>query len=248
MMKRLRHPVGGLAALVMLYALSGCQETKQVIGRLPPPLAPSVTIHPETRLPPAPVPPPPTPPPPRQLVRGVVVIDPGHGGNDPGTWPRGISALPEEAINLDIGVQVAHHLTQRGVRVVMTRGSDTYVSLDRRADIADRALANLFVSIHADSAHRKSASGLTVHIHTRATTTSQKAARCILESCRRAGIETRGMLTNNFHVLREHERPAVLIECGFLTNREDAIRLNSSSYRATLATVIAEGIANFLSQ
>ena len=77
---------------------------------------------------------------------------------------------------------------------------------------------------------------------------SQRAAFRLVAAFGRAGIECRGIFRENFHVLREHSRPAVLIECGFLTNTHDAEMLNSSSYRSTIAEVIVEGIADYFSR
>jgi len=177
------------------------------------------------------------------------MLDPGHGGKDSGTWPRGSSAYPEKALVLDIAKQVGQNLSARGARVIMTRSTDVFPSLEQRAILADRSGADLFVSVHANSAPRnRAASGVEAHIYTQPTAASTRAAQCIVAALNRAGIETRGIKRSNLHVLREHSRPAVLMECGFLTNSHDAALLNNGSYRAKLAAAIAEGIASYLTR
>ena len=128
----------------------------------------------------------------------------------------------------------------------MTRDNDSFIELDRRAQIAERSKASLFVSVHADSARREAASGAGVHIYNKASRQSQAAALKIVGAFKKYGLKTRGVFRNNFHVLREHSRPAVLVECGFLTNPGDAALLNDAQYRAKFAAVLAEGIAESL--
>ncbi len=177
-----------------------------------------------------------------------MVIDAGHGGKDPGAWPRNLSTLPEKTIVLDVSNKLARMLSDRGGRTISTRTTDVFIELGARAAMADRHRADLFVSVHADSAQRASASGAGVHIYTQASLESQRAAQAIVAAFRRAGIETRGIYRNNFSVLREHSRPAVLIECGFLTNRGDAQALNDANYRTRLASAIAEGITDYFAR
>ena len=242
-MKFSRITLAAILTLVPLAVMVGCEAPGKVISPLPPPI-----VH----TPPPPVAPPPPPPPTPWTgpkIRGaVIVIDPGHGGKDPGALPKYRGQMAEEAIVLDISNRVGRLLGERGARVIMTRTSDRFLELQDRADIAERNRADLFVSIHADSAERKSASGAGVHIYTQASSQSQKAALRMVSAFNRAGIECRGVFRNNYHVLREHSRPAMLIECGFLTNPGDARNLNSAGYRAKIADAIADGIASYFAQ
>jgi N-acetylmuramoyl-L-alanine amidase len=177
------------------------------------------------------------------------MIDPGHGGKDPGAWKGTRSRMPEKSIVLDIGNSVSKTLRDRGASVIATRTTDTYPTLDQRANAADRYRVDLFVSIHADSAPKNpAASGTEIHIQDGPGGNSLIAARCIIASIKKAGLECRGLQSSNLHVLREHRRPAILIECGFLTNRGDALKLNSSAYRARLAAAIADGITDYFSR
>ena len=227
--------------LIAVALLAGCQnpERIRVLEPLPPPI-----IH-------APIPTPipaPTPPLPitGQQIRGaVIVIDPGHGGKDPGAPARMSGQMAEKSIVLDIASRVARLLSERGARVIMTRSGDTYPELQDRADLAERYRADLFVSIHANSAERRSASGAIVFIYDQASTQSQKAGMRMAAALARAGIECQGVLPKNLHVLREHSRPAMLIECGYLTNPGDAQKLNSAAYRAQLAAAITDGAVGY---
>ena len=241
----MRSPRFRLAAALTLIAvalLAGCQnpERLRVIEPLPPPI-----IHAPTPSP-IPAPPPPLPIVSQPQIRGaVIVIDPGHGGRDPGALPKYGGQMSEKTIVLDIGNRVARSLSERGARVVMTRSGDTYPELQDRADVAERNRADLFISIHANSAERRSASGTIVYIFDQATTQSLRAGMRMAAALTRAGIECQGVMRKNLHVLREHSRPAMLIECGFLTNPGDAQKLNSANYRASLAAAIADGAAGY---
>lgn len=180
-------------------------------------------------------------------LRGMrVVIDAGHGGKDPGT--RGVSRMPEKSIVLLIANEVGRLLTHRGASVISTRTDDRFLELDDRAAFAGRHRCHLFVSVHADSAPRSSASGSTLYIARGASSDSFAAARSIQHALKDAGIECRGIQRANFRVLAAHPYPAVLVECGFLTNAGDANRLNSQQYRSKVAAAVARGIADHLSR
>ena len=230
-----------MATLTAVLALAGCEAPGGVLKPLPPPL-----VHTPRVSPPKPLPSTPKPRVTDRSLRGAtIVVDAGHGGRDPGAWKgKGVvSKLPEKTIVLDIAKKLRPLLAKRGANVVMTRTTDVEVTKNHRAALAERNHADLFVSIHADSAPRTSASGAEVYMYTKASAQSQKAAHRMLAAFKKGGIHYRGIHRRNFHVLREHSRPAILIECGFLTNRSDAQKLNSASYRARLAEVIADGLS-----
>lgn len=175
----------------------------------------------------------------------VIVVDAGHGGKDPGTGESGYSKVYEKRIVLDIATKLAQKLKSHGAKVIMTRKDDTFVELPVRAAIAQNSRADLMVSIHADSNHRSSRRGTTLYIAPGASYKTRKIAQSILNSIKNAGVDSFGIRNNkNFHVLVKHSRPAVLIECGFLSNRQDAKNLNSTWYRSKIANIIANGIAN----
>ena len=181
-------------------------------------------------------------------LRGkTIVVDAGHGGTDPGAGEVGFSPVAEKHIVLDIATKLARNLESQGANVIMTRNSDTFVELPTRAAIAQSSSTDLMVSIHADSFPNSSRKGTTLYIAPNASYKSSKAARGIAKSFNNAGIKFREINSErNFHVLVKHSRPAVLVECGYLTNRQDAKNLNNAWYRTKIANVIAKGIASGL--
>ena len=175
----------------------------------------------------------------------VIVVDPGHGGKHPGAGETGFSEVYEKHIVLDIATKLAAKLKARGARVIMTRTKDVTVELPQRAAIAENNRADLLVSIHADSNHKASTRGTTLYIAPRSSYSTRKIARSILKSMNNAKVGSLGIRSDkNFHVLVKHSRPAVLVECGFLSNRHDAKNLNNAWYRSKMANIIATGIAD----
>jgi N-acetylmuramoyl-L-alanine amidase len=234
-----------LGLVVGLAAGSGCNPDRQTtriadldpyVGRYPGAVKP---------LSPKQQPPPPPKQPGRSLSGATIVIDAGHGGRDPGA--RGLSATTEKQINLDIAMSLVRLLQARGAKVITTRNGDRFVELDDRASTADSSRADLFVSVHADSSKKPSVSGTTVYISRQPSTQSSHAARCIAAALEHAGIECRGVHGAGYRVLVGHSRPAVLVECGFLTNGSDAQRLNNAGFKSKVAEAIADGIAQHFS-
>ncbi|MDY0355825.1 MAG: N-acetylmuramoyl-L-alanine amidase [Sedimentisphaerales bacterium] len=177
-------------------------------------------------------------------ARGVVVIDPGHGDHDPGAIA--ITGVHEKTINYDVAEKVAAILQRKGIAVTLTRQREEFVELEARAEIAARRNADLFVSLHADSAPNPSAQGFTVYIAKTASADSQRAARDIARAMGTTGLESRGVRQENYRVLATNRRPAVLVEMGYLSNRQDALRLQNSAFQDKLAAAIATGILDYL--
>ncbi len=175
--------------------------------------------------------------------RVVVVIDPGHGGPDPGAV--GIGGLQEKGIVLDIGTQVAAMLQQRGVYAVLTRGDDRDLDLEPRVRIAEQVNATVFVSIHANSISlsRPDINGLETYYFQSGSELAQTIHQSILQA---TGIPDRGVRTARFYVLRKTSMPSVLVEVGFVTGRDDAARLSNPLYRTQMADAIARGILQYL--
>lgn len=186
-------------------------------------------------------------------VGATVVIDPGHGGRDPGTTVAernfGIR-LHEKTVNLAVSLTVAKLLKQRGVNVVLTRSSDQYVSLDRRVAIANGSRASLFVSIHADSCPDRSVSGFLVLVPSSLPRRAVAAARAVEGRLTALGLTSRGVRRDSrgLRVLRKTTCPAILVEMGFLSNRQDATRLAKPAQRQRIAQAIADAIVEFLAR
>jgi N-acetylmuramoyl-L-alanine amidase len=174
-----------------------------------------------------------------------VIIDPGHGGHDPGAV--GIGGLREKDIILPIGVRVAQILEQQGVQVVLTRSNDNFVSLEERVQMAKRANADLFISIHANaiSMSRPDVNGLETYYYATGLSLAQTIHNTVLQ---KVNVGNRGVRRARFYVLRHSPMPAVLIETGFVTGREDAAKLSNPTYREQMADAIAIGILQYMRQ
>jgi N-acetylmuramoyl-L-alanine amidase len=173
-----------------------------------------------------------------------VVIDPGHGGKDPGAI--GIGGVQEKDVILPISQQVTRLLEQQGVQVMMTRSGDYFVSLQGRTDLANRARADLFVSIHANSMGmgRPDINGLEVYYFG-----DRRLADTIHKNIRRSvSIGDRGVRRARFYVLRNSRMPSTLVEVGFLTGYEDSPKLTDPAFRSQMAVAIARGILEFIQQ
>lgn len=217
----------------------------QPVGTVQPPIG-SIPVPPPDRT--TPVPPDRTPSiPPSRIPNGrvVVVVDPGHGGKDPGAI--GIGGLQEKNIILPIAQQVASILEQQGIKAVLTRDSDYFVDLGPRVDMSERIGADLFVSIHANAINlsRTDISGLETYYYSSGQRLAQTIHNSILQSL---DIKDRGIRQARFYVLRKSSMPSVLVEVGFVTGREDAAKLSDPAYRSQMAQAIARGILQYIQQ
>ena len=202
----------------------------------------------------------------------TIVIDAGHGGQDTGTRNHALK-LDEKVFTLDVARQLAALLEREGYTVVMTRTDDRFVSLAERAEIAQRAQADLFVSIHFNSVEKSPAvrgtetfiltpryqrsTGENVSSHSDRTVQRGNVAdawnavlgfqmqRQLLE---RLGTFDRGLKRARFAVLRLVECPAVLVEAGYLSNDDEARQLATPAYRTAIAEAVANGIAAYTDQ
>jgi N-acetylmuramoyl-L-alanine amidase len=175
--------------------------------------------------------------------RVVVMIDPGHGGPDPGAV--GINGLQEKMIVLDIGNQVAALLQRQGVQALLTRADDRDLDLEPRVQMAEQSNATVFVSIHANaiSLSRPDINGLETYYHESGLGLAQTIHQNVLQF---TGASDRGVRKARFYVLRKTSMPSVLVEVGFVTGRDDASRLSNAAYRTQMADAIARGILQYL--
>ncbi|MDV3351771.1 DUF3747 domain-containing protein [Leptothoe sp. LEGE 181152] len=173
----------------------------------------------------------------------LIMIDPGHGGRDPGAVGR--NGLLEKEINTFIARRLQRTLEQRGYRAALTRTQDVELDLQPRVDIAERANATIFVSIHANaiSLSRPEVNGLETYYYS----SGRNLARAIHSSVLRStDLRDRGVRQARFYVLRNTSMPAVLVETGFVTGSEDAARFQSTAAREQIADAIAQGIIDYL--
>jgi N-acetylmuramoyl-L-alanine amidase len=182
----------------------------------------------------------PPPIPQRHPGKMLVVLDPGHGGPDPGAI--GIGGIEEKNIVLDIAEKLAVQLRSRGIDVILTRDTDLDLDLPPRVALAERVKADLFVSIHANSIdlNHPDVNGLqTYYFHDNSSNLAQLIHQEVLHT---TGIHDRSVRTARFYVIRNTSMPAVLVEVGFVTGQEDAAHLSDASYREKTAEAIAAGI------
>lgn len=216
----------------------------------------------------------------------TVVVDAGHGGKDPGAI--GVSGSYEKDIALDIARRLKRRLEDKGVKVIMTRDSDEFITLQERTEIASRAKADLFVSIHANSSPSRSARGMEIYylrylkagernepqIHTnrrhlfrsmemvkdspdledilldmlydyKQAESRELADYVVGNVARMVPVDNRGSKSAGFFVLKNTLIPAILVETGFLSNRQDEAQLLDNGYRQKLADAIAETILRY---
>ena len=173
-------------------------------------------------------------------LSGTVLIDPGHGGKDPGATSA--TGYYEKDVNLQVARKVASILRGRGLTVVMTRDSDIFLELEERAAIANNYDPALFVSIHHDSHPDSARRGYTVYIARSPSIFTRQAARMIVNSMSSLGLNSFGVSAADYRVLVQTRCPAVLIECGHLSNWSEASLLRDADFQDRLASAIANGI------
>jgi len=206
--------------------------------------------------------------PPRDLANRpirTIVLDPGHGGRDPGNQE---GKRQEKIFTLSFAKEVSDLLTKAGFKVSLTRSTDTTVDLPVRADLARRRGADLFLCLHFNSADGPGAAGVKgteVYCMTPVRTSSTNArgegagagaypgnrldAKNMLLAFQiqktiteKVGMEDRGVKRARFQVLREAEMPAVLIEAAFMTHSADSKRIYDPALRRPLAQAVVEGV------
>ena len=168
----------------------------------------------------------------------TVVIDAGHGGHDRGGIPG--QSVAEKEMTLDVAQRLRNVLTASGYRVVMTRDSDVFVPLGTRVAIANSYGNAIFVCIHFNATKRAGASGIETYFYSRDSLPLASAIHYFVTGG--APSANRGVRRRGYYVLRRTSVPAVLVECGFLTNPTEAAYAQSASYRQKLAEEIAAGV------
>ena len=170
----------------------------------------------------------------------IIVIDAGHGGFDRGGIPR--QRIAEKDMTLDVALRLRSILQKSGYRVVMTRDRDVFVPLGTRIGIANAYRNAIFVCIHFNSATRSGAEGIETYFYSRDSLALASAIHYNLIG--NTPTPNRGVRRRGYFVLRKARVPAVLVECGFLTNPSEGRDALKTTYRQSLAENIARGIRN----
>ena len=168
----------------------------------------------------------------------TVVIDAGHGGKDNGAYRR--SGGAEKVATLDVAKRLQKKLRESQFKTVMTRSSDVFIPLDERVAIENSQKNAIFVSIHFNDSRRKAIHGFETYYHSPNSAELARRIQSKITTISRGS--DRGVRTANFRVIRLATYPAVLVECGFLSNRADGREAQDSDYRDLLADKIAEAI------
>ena len=190
--------------------------------------------------------------------RACVVIDAGHGGSDPGKV--GINNQLEKEINLKIAEILKDFLQAEGIEVVMTRESDAGLydegasnkkvqDMKRRLEIIEKADPVIVVSIHQNSYHEEYVKGAQVFYYT-TSESSRQLAEVIQEQLRSLDPDNRREAKGNdsYFLLKKTSKPIVIVECGFLSNREEAEKLSSALFQEKMAWNIHMGIMKHLNR
>ena len=166
----------------------------------------------------------------------TVVIDPGHGGRDSGTMSRRGSM--EKTQTLDVALRLAPKLRSAGFNTVLTRDGDYFVELNERAAISNAQHDAIFISIHFNDSPRRRIRGIETYYNS---SYAESFANCI-EKNLASLAPSRGIEHANFRVLRLNKFPAVLVECGFMSNPREAARCSTPQYHEAIAQHLADAI------
>jgi len=184
----------------------------------------------------------------------TILIDPGHGGSDPGHKSANASHMAEKDLNLLIAKKFGTYLTSKlsNVKVIYTRTDDTYPTLDQRVEMANSKKVDYFISIHCNASSNTETCGTESHVHSIAALKSVKLAKEFeKEFSGKAGRKSRGVKDtedreHTLQVLKFTQMTSVLVECGFLTNVKEASYLNTSEGQDIIASALFRGMRTFL--
>lgn len=186
-----------------------------------------------------------------------VVIDPGHGGSDPGKV--GVGEVLEKDINLQISIRLKKLLEKKGIKVIMTREDDCSLAdegvgnkkvsdLKNRIKKVEESDADILVSIHQNSYSSESVKGAQVFYYTDSEN-GKNLSNCIQNSIKSSvdkENKRQAKSNNNYYILVHSICPAVIVECGFLSNYEESAKLSDKEYQQSMAEAVAEGIFEYL--
>ncbi|MEN9401020.1 MAG: hypothetical protein RL632_2123 [Bacteroidota bacterium] len=184
----------------------------------------------------------------------IIVIDPGHGGSDPGHLSEMKNIQPEKALNLLIAKKFGAYIEQnlKNVTIIYTRTDDSFPTLDDRVAKANSVGADYFISVHCNANDKKSVHGTESHVHTMSAKKSVGLAQEFEnEFSKKAGRHSRGVKDtedreHSLQVLKYTNMTGVLVECGFLTNDAEAQYLNSAAGQDVLASAMYRALKTFI--
>ncbi len=176
----------------------------------------------------------------------IIVIDPGHGGSDPGAIGSG--GLKEKDVNLDIALRLYDLLTRNtDFKVYLTRKNDSFITLSGRTALASRVDADVFISIHVNADETGLEKGIETYAYYNTSRESWSLAWYIQESLVNSlQLADRGLKADNFQVIRDTTYiKSVLLEIAFISNKREENLLKNSQYRARVAQAVYDGILRY---
>lgn len=176
----------------------------------------------------------------------IIVLDAGHGGKDPGSIS--VNKLNEKDFTLATVLKITALLANEpNIEVILTRSDDTYPTLQERAKLANNVKADLFISVHANSipvGSKSNPSGTETYYSRNESIPFAQAVHKYLVAA--TGLQDRGVRQQSLHVTRETKMPAILLECGYLSNTKDEALLFSEDFQNQVATAVVSGIKEYL--
>ena len=174
----------------------------------------------------------------------LILLDPGHGGMDGGAVGNSII---EKDINLDIALKLRGMLEEKGAVVVMTRSLDTKVDLLDRSSMANLLLPDAVVCIHSNSVISEAPNGTETYYYNAEELSRELAASVHKSLVDRIKLSSRGVFKKEYHMVKETLSPSILVEVGFLSNKQDALRLADPAFRQLAAEGIFDGLVSYFS-
>jgi N-acetylmuramoyl-L-alanine amidase len=189
------------------------------------------------------------------FAQGItVLIDPGHGGSDPGHEAADKNLLPEKDLTLKIALKFGAYLSEKleNVTVLYTRTDDRYPTLDERVNMANSKKVDYFISVHINGSPNTNIKGTESHVHSMSSKASVKLARTFENEFKnRAGRKSRGVKDSDdrehsLQVLKFTQMTSVLVECGFMTNVSEANYLNTTQGQDVIASALFRAMRTHL--
>lgn len=172
-----------------------------------------------------------------------IILDPGHGGKDPGAI--GINQVQEKDLTLTMAESVAEKLRSAGATVLLTRSDDTYLSLEERVRISEAYATDAFISLHYNAFPDSSSNGISTHYYENGP--DNELAQSIQNEFEAySSLNSRGISNENYHVLKKNSDVAVLVELGFITNPDDMTIIQSDEHLSDIANAITDGFAEYV--
>ncbi|WP_163537994.1 N-acetylmuramoyl-L-alanine amidase [Gracilibacillus sp. YIM 98692] len=170
-----------------------------------------------------------------------IVLDPGHGGKDPGAI--GIGGVYEKDLIMEVVDDIASKLRQAGATVLLTRSNDAYVEHQARVQVSEAYQTHAFISLHFNADPLSTIHGISTHFYG---DDNRNLAYTLQNAlAQNVNLHSRGVMNDSFYVLRNNSKPSVLLEMGYITNMNDLLTIRTANYRQQLAKGITKGLIDY---